>query len=266
MRTRAYARGVTLVLKLLLAPGLIAAVTVAARRWGPRIGGWLNALPMVAGPVLFFLALEQGDRFLARAATATLAGLVGVAVFALAYAWASLRASWRASLLAGWLAFGTTTLALQLVAWRPEAAFLTAVGGFLGVRALLPPPGPAATPVPAPPWDLPARMASAVVLVLGITGAAARLGPGLSGALTPFPVATAILLAFTHAQQGRAAAIAFLRGFLPAMAAFAIFCLVLALAAEPAGRDLAFASALAAQLGVQGLVLLGLHVPARGKS
>ena len=47
----------TLLLKLVLVPGLIALVTVAGRRFGPRIGGWLNALPLVAGPVLFFLAL-----------------------------------------------------------------------------------------------------------------------------------------------------------------------------------------------------------------
>ena len=47
----------TLLLKLVLVPGLIALVTMAGRRFGPRIGGWLNALPLVAGPVLFFLAL-----------------------------------------------------------------------------------------------------------------------------------------------------------------------------------------------------------------
>src|SRR6185295_5365099 len=60
---------VTLLLKLVLVPGLIALVTVAGRRFGPRIGGWLNALPLVAGPVLFFLALEQGDACVARAGT-----------------------------------------------------------------------------------------------------------------------------------------------------------------------------------------------------
>ena len=47
----------TLLLKLVLVPGLIALVTLAGRRFGPRVGGWLNALPLVAGPVLFFLAL-----------------------------------------------------------------------------------------------------------------------------------------------------------------------------------------------------------------
>ena len=53
----------TLLFKLVLVPGLIALVTMAGRRFGPRVGGWLNALPLVAGPVLFFLALEQGDQY-----------------------------------------------------------------------------------------------------------------------------------------------------------------------------------------------------------
>ena len=53
-----------LLLKLLLVPGLVAAVTLAVRRWGPAVGGWLAGLPVVAGPVLVFYAIEQGDAFL----------------------------------------------------------------------------------------------------------------------------------------------------------------------------------------------------------
>jgi hypothetical protein len=52
---------VLLVLKLVLVPGLVAGVTLGARRWGPAIGGWLTALPLVAGPTLFFLAIEQSS-------------------------------------------------------------------------------------------------------------------------------------------------------------------------------------------------------------
>jgi len=82
---------VALLLKILLVPLLIVGVTLGARRWGPRIGGWLNGLPVVAGPVLYFLGIEQGAPFMARAAEATLAGLVAVAAFALVYAWTALR-------------------------------------------------------------------------------------------------------------------------------------------------------------------------------
>ena len=57
-----------LVLKILLVPTLIAAITLATRRWGPRIGGFLTALPVVTGPTLCFYAIEQGRIGLGAAA------------------------------------------------------------------------------------------------------------------------------------------------------------------------------------------------------
>src|SRR6266568_4806520 len=92
-------------LKLTLVPLFIAGVTLGSRRWGPRIGGWLNAVPMVAGPVLLFLAIEQGAAFASRAALNTLAGLIGVATFSLAYAWAALRRPWWIARATGAIAF-----------------------------------------------------------------------------------------------------------------------------------------------------------------
>jgi hypothetical protein len=250
---------VLLALKLALVPGLIAAVTLGGRRWGPRVGGWLGALPLVAGPVLLFLSIEQGSAFAARAAEATLAGLVAVAAFALGYAWTAVRRPWPPSLAAGWLAFGVATAALQGVPWQPLTALAAAVAGFGLALAGLPRPPAGAQALAAPRWDLPLRMAAALALVLAVTGLAERLGPRLSGALTPFPVATAILLSFTHAQQGAPAALAFLRGFLPGMWSFALFCFVIALTLEPLGRAPAFAAALAAQLATQAVVLRALR-------
>src|SRR6184192_563504 len=58
----------TLALKLVLTPALIAIATLAGRRFGPSIGGWLVGLPFTSGPVSLFLALEQGTSFAAAAA------------------------------------------------------------------------------------------------------------------------------------------------------------------------------------------------------
>jgi hypothetical protein len=49
-----------LALKLSLVPLLIYLVTLAGRRWGPAVAGWLSAFPIVARPILFALTLEQG--------------------------------------------------------------------------------------------------------------------------------------------------------------------------------------------------------------
>jgi hypothetical protein len=253
---------VTLLLKLVLVPGLIALVTLAGRRFGARIGGWLNALPLVAGPVLFFLALEQGEAFVARAALATLTGLAAVAAFAVVYAWTATRRPWWVCVAVGWAAFAALTVALQATSWSAVSGLALALSGFGLARFLLPGAPDAPIPPPAPRWDLPLRMAAAVVLVLVITGLAGWLGPRLSGALTPFPIATTILLAFTHAQQGAPAAVSFLRAFLPAMWSFALFCFVLACGVVELGRDRAFLGALVVQMVVQGAVWLGLRAAA----
>ncbi len=244
-----------LALKLLLVPGLIAVVSLAGRRWGPRIGGLLAGLPMVAGPVLLFLALEQGVSFAAGAALSALAALVGVAGFCVAYAWTALQRPWAVGLVAGWTAFAVCAAAVHAVPWRPWAALAATLLSFAAGRALLPRrPGPGVTPA-WPPWDLGLRMASAVALVLVTTSLAARLGPSLTGILTPFPVAISVLAAFAHAQQGPPGLLRLLESFLPSMGSFAAFCYVLAVGLEPLGVAGAFALALGVQLAIQALLL-----------
>jgi hypothetical protein len=98
-------------------------------------------------------------------------------------------------------------------------------------------------------------MCSAAALVFALTAAADRLGPAMSGLLTPFPVATAIIAGFTHAQQGSGAVIRFLRGYMPGLCSFAVFCFVLALTLPRLSAPLSFATALALQLLAQGMML-----------
>jgi hypothetical protein len=244
-----------LALKFILVPGLVAAVTLGARRWGPRVGGWLTALPVVAGPALLFLAVEQGDAFAGEAAGATLVALIGVGAFGVVYGWMASVALWPACLLVGWVAFGLATMGLTAVPWSLPVALVAVLIAFGVSPRLLPAAGGRPTPSAPPPWDLPLRMTGALALVLTVTLLAERLGPRLSGALTPFPVALAVVLAFSHAQQGSPAVIALLRGFLPSMCSFALFCFVLAVAMVPLGFAAAFALALAVQLTLHGAAL-----------
>jgi hypothetical protein len=91
-------------LQLVVAPTLVGASTLAARRWGERTGGLVSAFPAIVGPVLFIAAREHGPAFAARAASGTLLGLVALSGFALACGWAAaLRAGWLVSLAAGWV-------------------------------------------------------------------------------------------------------------------------------------------------------------------
>jgi hypothetical protein len=249
---------VLLVLKLLLVPGLIAFVSLGGRRWGPRVAGLLTGLPLVAGPVLLFLAIEQGPAFAARAALSTLAALVGVAGFCVVYGWASLHLPWTAGLVAGWAAFALAAVAVHAIPWRPWTALAAALLSFAAGRALLPRARAAAAAARWPAWDLWLRMALAVALVLITTSLAARLGPALSGVLTPFPVAISVLAAFAHAQQGSPAVLRLLGSLLPSMGSFAAFCWILAVGLEPLGVAAAFALALGVQLVIQALLLAWL--------
>jgi hypothetical protein len=242
---------VLLLLRLVLVPILVAAVTLASRRWGPRVGAFVTALPAVAGPTLGFYAVQQGDLFAADAARGSLLGLVGVAAFCLAYAHASTRLHWAPCLLIGWASFAVVTVLMYRVNVGPVLALVVAVAALFGARSLLPSSGPVSASIGIPRWDLPLRMLSAAALVFTLTAAAGRLGSSVSGILTPFPVATAILVGFTHAQRGSAAAVEFLRSYVPGLSGFAIFCVVLALMLPHASIGWSFSAALATQLVLQ---------------
>lgn len=236
-------------------PALVAGVTLGARRWGPRVGGWLTALPLVAGPALLFLALEQGRTFAGAAALSTLVSLIAVAAFGVAYGWVALRHAWPASLAAGWTAFVVVTVLLQVIRWTPLAAIVAVFAAFFLAGRALPAARGRATSPALRAWDLPLRMLGALTVVLTVTHIADRLGPRWSGAFTPFPVALAVVLVFAHAQQGAPLALRLLHGFFPAMWGFGLFVLVVAVAIVPLGVPLAFVLALAAQAAVHALVL-----------
>ncbi|HEY0820528.1 MAG TPA: hypothetical protein VGD46_17200, partial [Rhizobacter sp.] len=110
-----------LALKLLLVPTFLLLVSLAGRRFGPQVAGWLAGLPVVAGPILFFLAVERGAAFAAGAAALALSAVFASVSFSLAYAHVGLRGSWPRALLAGLAAWGAAAL---LLSWLPAAAGL----------------------------------------------------------------------------------------------------------------------------------------------
>jgi hypothetical protein len=250
-----------LALKLVLTPALIGAATLAGRRWGQSVGGWLVGLPLTTGPVAFFIALDHGTAFGAAAAVGSLAGAVAEAAFSVAYGWSAARSSWPPALLAGSAAYGAVAALLQPLGLGPAALFGLVVAA-LAVSIRLMPAVTTGTPPTAPPrWDLPARMVLATAVVLALTALAPRLGARWSGLLATYPLFAAILTAFGHRVQGAGAALGVLRGLLFGLFSFAAFCLVLAVGLVPLGIAGAFAAAIAVALLVQGVALWRLRAP-----
>jgi hypothetical protein len=249
-----------LLLKLVLVPSFVAGVTLAARRWGLRIGGLLTALPMVAGPAFCFYAIEQGNNFAASAARTTLLGIVATAAFCVAYAWSARGANWLVSLLGGWLAFALTGALMYRVHLGGVGELAVAVAGLLVAHRCMPPLPPSSNRHRAGEgagWDLPVRMGAAAMLVVVLTALAGRLGPQASGILTAFPVATVVIGVFAHIQRGHEAVAAFFRGLLRGLHSFVLFCFVFSLALGPLRFGLlpGVLAALLAQLAFQALLL-----------
>lgn len=262
-RTRYARRALTfaLWLKFLLAPLLVAGASLAGRRFGQRVGGLTAALPLVGGPLLVFYTLDHGAAFAARAAEQALSGIFSLSAYCLTYGWLAwtLRGAshrWRPlALPLAWTVFGACTwLFFRWAPAGPEALLLGVLGLALGETWLPRLPEGARQEREAcrsvPYWtELLARMLVTALLVGSLSVASGALGPELSGLLTPFPVASTVLVVATHLTDGPADTIVLLRGFLFGMRGFVAFCAAVAWGALPLGPGPGF-----------GLGLLGVAV------
>jgi hypothetical protein len=238
-------------LKLVLVPLFLAALSLAGRRWGPRVAGWLAGLPLVTGPILYFVALERGADFAAQSARATLAAVFAMLAFNLAYAWGASRMRWPLAFpvaLSGWLA------AAFAVSAAPESlAFSTAVAVAALVLAprLFPAVRGAGAPYAPPAYELLLRMAAGALFVLAVTASAAALGPAWTGRLSTIPILGLVLAIFTHRASGAASAAALLRAMARGLYSYATFCLVVAAALPRLGLAASFTLAIALGLVAQ---------------
>jgi hypothetical protein len=226
----------------------MAAATYAARRWGAAVGGWIVGLPLTSGPISLFLAIERGTVFAAEAAVATILGINGVTTTVVTYALLARRWHWQATTAASVVAFLVVAASLRDVQVSAPVAFAATVLMLLAALALLP-RAEATDRVTKPArWDLPLRIAVALTMVLAVTGVAERLGPQLSGLISPFPVFTIVMAVFSHRESGGGVAVPYSRGLLSSLVGFAMFFVVVALLLANRGIAVTFVSATVASL------------------
>ena len=240
-----------IILKLLLVPTLIGLVTLSGRRWGPQIAGWLSAFPIVAGPILFFIAADQGQEFAVTAATGTLSAVFAIIVFGLAYAWSALKFNWIGSLAIALFFYCLAVLGLTAVSLNLYSAAVISLLATIAAPRFFPVVSSVPLALKPSNFDLPLRMASGAILVLLVTGFAIKLGPRLSGILAMFPIMSSVLTVFSHRSVGKEFAINLLKGMLFGWYSFSTFCFALALLLPGLKTEIAFLIATLAAFVVQ---------------
>lgn len=235
-----------LAVKLLLVPSLLALVTLVARRWGASVAGWLASFPIVAGPVLFVVTLEQGAAFGARAAGAAVAGIAPTMLFVVLYAYLSARFRWWQSVLLGYLGWAVAVALLTRAPAGLAASVVIGAAGLALAMALVRPPAGPALPVQPNRFELPARMLVGVLLTFATSALAAAFGARLAGYAAIFPLVASVVASFSHALHGRDSAVRFLAGMCRGMWSVAAFALALALLLPRTGLAPAFLGSLAA--------------------
>lgn len=246
----------TLALRIVLAPAFIVAISLVARRFGARAGGVVGGLPVIAGPILFVLALDKGKGFAADAAVGTMLGVVALIAFVLAYVAVSRRYRWPIAIAAGWTAFFVVLAAMEPVDVGPAVAALLACGSCAAGVVLLPKPERGTQPnATHPRYDLAFRAACAVVPVVVITGVAGAVGSHVAGLLSSFPIITPVVAAFTQAQHGPRESTRLLYGFTIGFFSYSLFCFVIAGTLRSFGIAGSFALGALVALGVQAVAV-----------
>src|SRR3546814_7506074 len=115
-----------LIFNLAVTPLVLVAASLAVRRWGAAVGGFLVGLPLTSVPVSVFLALERGPDFAVQATSGSLAATAAQAAFCLAYCRLAAR-GWLAAMTGASIAFACIAAVLQWSGLSQTWLFLVSV-------------------------------------------------------------------------------------------------------------------------------------------
>jgi hypothetical protein len=245
-----------LALKLFLVPFFLAVISLAGKRLGVSFAGWLAGLPVVVGPILFLIALENGTAFASRAAVFTLASVLTVIAFGVGYTWVARTRSWLTSLMAALACWFVAALGVSSISFSLIGAAALALASLIVARWIYPAADIITTRAPLPTSELFLRMAAGAVLTLIVTTFAQSVGTAWSGIAALAPVLTPVLAVFIHRRSGGTHAIALLKALPRGLFSLAAFCFVIAWQLESLGIATTFLVAVCIALTVQGLTFI----------
>jgi hypothetical protein len=240
----------SLVLKMVVTACFVVVATIVAERAGPLIGGLIATLPISAGPVYVFLALDHSAQFIAASALTSLAINPAIAVYGLSYALLAQRRGWAASILPAFALWLVLAVAIHAIPW-------TIVGALVFNAVVLPICLFFARPlrevqIPRTPtrWpDVALRAVSVALLVVAVVTLSIHIGPAATGILALFPIVMTSIMFILHRRVGGKAAAAVMANSILGLIGLAVAFVVLHLTVVPLGTAAGLSLALAASVG-----------------
>ncbi len=245
----------TLIVKMAITAGFLLAATVTAERFGPLVGGLVATLPISAGPVYIFLALDHDAHFIAQGALGSLVTNAYNVVFALTYALLAQKRSLTVSLGGAFAVWVALTWVSGVVAWTLALAVVLNIV-ILGFSFWLSAPLRHA-PMPRVErrwYDLLLRAGMVAVLVGTVVTLSFHIGPTASGNLAVFPIVLTSIMLILHRRVGGPATAAVMSNAVIGLAGFGLAVVVLSLTAERFGSPLALTLTLAVSVGCNLLI------------
>ncbi len=192
-----------LLLKLTLVPIIIGIITIIGRHWGAKIAGLLSGFPVIAGPITYFLYMEQGTAFTTAATTATVGAVTALSSYCFVYAWLTQRFDWRISVFGAFCTyFLFAIIFIRLNLSLPEYFFIS-LSVVLAQIYWSPKHQESVDLAPASTAEVVIRMLCAAILVMLVTFFAKTLGSQYSGVFAGFPIATTVIAVFSHRNHSK---------------------------------------------------------------
>lgn len=240
----------TLIVKMAVTAGFVVGATVTAERAGPLVGGLVATLPLGAGPVYVFLALDHGADFIAQSALNSLAINSVNVIFALAYALLAQRRSLAVSLPLAMLLWFALAWGVNEIQWTATSAILANVVVLPACIVLARPLRHVKIPPVRTYWYDMALRAGMVALLVGVTVTLSfRIGPGGSGILAVFPIILISVMLILHRRVGGKPTAAVMANAALGLVGFALACVVLHYAAAAFGSAAGLTLALMTSVG-----------------
>lgn len=187
-----------LILKLILVPFFVGFAAVVGRVWGAGAAGLISGLPIIAGPIVYFIYLDQGLAFAIESASSAIRGIIALSFFCFSYAWCSKKLGWYCSLAVAITIYFVFVISVASIHLSHHIYFLIAVAIVSAHILLSPKPLSSVRLVPASFNEIMTRILFALSLVWLITHFASHLGQTYAGILAAFPVGGSTIAIFSH--------------------------------------------------------------------